>query len=119
MQVPTEYHGREQSYLKHLVLREYLSQWAHKLGSTARRGIARLWYVDTFAGPWKQRHPELRDTSFAIGLEELEAAARTWRDRGLAVELSAVFIEKDKNAYAELQDFLNARGNSVATHPFH
>lgn len=116
MQVPSEYQGREQSYLKHLVLKEYLGQWAHKLGSTARQGgSTRLWYVDAFAGPWKQRHPELRDTSFAIGLEALESAAVTWKGRGYLVELSAVCVEKDASAYAELEAFLTARSGAVAT----
>lgn len=115
MQVPSEYHGREQSYLKHLVLKEYLGQWAHKLGSTARQsGSTHLWYVDAFAGPWKQRHLELRDTSFAIGLEALEAAAITWQGRGYSVELSAVCVEKDPDAYAELESFLTKRCGRVA-----
>lgn len=119
MQVPSEYHGREQSYLKHLVLSEYLSQWAHKLGSTAKSGrTTRLWYVDTFAGPWLNRHPELRDTSFAIGLKELERAAQTWQARGYRVELGAIFIEKDRDAFAQLQQFLATESKTVATHAF-
>jgi three-Cys-motif partner protein len=119
MEVPSEYHGREQSYLKHLVLKEYLGQWAHKLGSTAKdRGSTRLWYVDTFAGPWNQRHPELRDTSFAIGLHELEAAARTWQGRGCKVEVSAIFVEKDKCAFAELRQYLDAQNSTISTYAF-
>lgn len=113
--IPAEYHGREQSYLKHLVLEKYLDQWAHKLGSTARYDTTRLWYVDTFAGPWNQRTSELRDTSFAIGLNALESAARTWRERGLTLEICALFVEKDESAYAELERYLSARQSDVKT----
>jgi hypothetical protein len=42
MQVPAEYQGREQSYLKHRVLEKYLLAWGHKLGSRAQRRHVRL-----------------------------------------------------------------------------
>jgi len=47
MDVPAEYAGREQTYLKHRVLAEYLVAWGIKLGSLARRRPeTRLWFVD-------------------------------------------------------------------------
>ena len=119
MEVPPEYHGREQSFLKHRLLIEYLRAWAHKMGSRGRSGTKRLWYVDVFAGPWSSSDAELRDTSIHIGLQALEEAAQTWRDLGdVDVELGAVFVEKDTRAFARLQEYLRQRQGLVETHPF-
>ena len=64
MAIPVEYQGREQSYLKHRFLKDYLDAWGHKLGKTKRK----LWYVDCFAGPWGSKSPDLTDTSIATAL---------------------------------------------------
>lgn len=119
MQVPDEYKGREQSLLKHRVLHEYLLGWGHKLGSVAQRRRVRLCYVDGFAGPWKSKSESLDDTSIAIGLRALEAAAATWRDRGAQIEVDAAFVEKDPTAFAELDRFLKARHGTVRTAAHH
>ena len=110
MQVPEQYQGREQSYLKHRVLKEYLLAWGHKLGSAAqKRGRVRLCYVDGFAGPWQAKDADLADTSIAIGLEALETAAATWRDHGYPIDVDAYFVEKDPRAFASLECFLKKR----------
>lgn len=83
MTVPSEYHGREQSFLKHRVLQQYLQRWGKKLGSLSRTRLVRLWYVDCFAGPWRNKSASLEDTSIEIGLRALEEAATTWRAAGL------------------------------------
>jgi three-Cys-motif partner protein len=119
VQVPEEYKGREQSLLKHRVLEEYLLGWGHKLGSVSRRGRTRLCYVDGFAGPWKSKSEGLADTSIAIGLHALEAAAATWRERGTEIDVEAAFVEKDPAAFAELQRFLAARAGVVRTTAHH
>jgi len=117
--VPPEYQGREQSYLKHRVLNEYLVSWGHKLGSAGRqRGRTKLWYVDTFAGPWDERQPDLADTSIAIGLGALETAAATWKERGHVVEVAALFVEKKAEAFAKLEKYLAERNGTVATRAF-
>ena len=119
MDIPSEYYGREQSFLKHRFLTEYLRAWAHKLGSRARSGTQRLWYVDVFAGPWSSADAELRDTSIYIGLQALEEAAQTWRDtKDVNIEVGAVFVEKDRRAFARLQEFLCQHQGVVETHPF-
>jgi three-Cys-motif partner protein len=119
VQVPEEYKGREQSLLKHSVLREYLLGWGHKLGSTAQRRHVRLCYVDGFAGPWNSKNENFDDTSIAIGLRALEAAAKTWSDRGAKIKVEAAFVEKDPTAFAELDRFLNARTGLVRTMVYH
>lgn len=118
MVVPTEYHGREQSFLKHRVLREYLVAWAHKLGSIARRRKTRLWFVDCFAGPWQSKDQELADTSISIGLRALEDAAASWQRMGFSIDVSAIFVEPDPDAYQRLRSFLSQRAGNVETFPF-
>src|SRR3954469_18305836 len=114
--IPAEYRGREQTYLKHRVLSEYLRPWAQKIASTARatRGSRRLWYVDCFAGPWQSEHSNLDDTSVAIGLRALEEALAVWStERGHAVEAHALFVEREVESRQQLQRFLEARTSSV------
>lgn len=118
MQVPAPYQGREQSYLKHRVLEEYLLSWGHKLGSLAQRRRVRLCYVDGFAGPWQAQDGALADTSIVIGLEALEAAATTWRAKGHPIDVDAYFVEKDPHAFANLERLLKGRTGLVRTHAF-
>jgi len=119
MEVPTEYHGREQSFLKHRVLKEYLLRWGRKLGSLSRRGPLRLWYVDCFAGPWSSRSPSLEDTSIHIGVHALAEAAATWRTAGHDIEVNAVFVEANRNAFETLRDHLASLGGPVKTYALH
>ncbi|OJH34389.1 three-Cys-motif partner protein TcmP [Cystobacter ferrugineus] len=110
MMIPREYKGREQTYLKHRVLSEYLASWAQKIASTVRQGQSvKLWYVDCFAGPWQARDEALDDTSVAIGLNVLEQTAETWRKKGFRIELAAIFVEKDKKSFSHLVEFLDGR----------
>jgi three-Cys-motif partner protein len=117
MEMPSEYVGREHTWLKHRVLQLYLEGWAHKLGSGARTRSVRLWYVDCFAGPWRAQNEDLRDTSIHIGLEALESAARTWTKAGTTIELGAIFVEENPDAFAALRDFLRQRSGPVEVHP--
>ena len=117
--IPPEYVDREQSYLKHLVLDEYLDAWSHKLGSAARYGRTKLWYVDTFAGPWEERHPQLQDTSFAIALTALRVAAQTWKTRGFDVDVSAIFVEKNHASFCKLRDYVTTQCGVVSTRALH
>ncbi len=119
MQVPPEYQGREQSFLKHRVLHEYLLGWGHKLGSLARRRRVRLCYVDGFAGPWKAKSAALEDTSIAIGLDALEDAVKTWTEQGAQFDVEAAFVEKDDTAFGELEKYLEGRSGAVRTFARH
>lgn len=111
MVVPPEYYGREQSYLKHRMLTEYLRAWAHKLSSLSQRrpGGLRIWYVDCFAGPWQARGVALQDTSIYIGLEALLEACSTWSGKGAQVQVGALFVEKDDSAFEQLKQYLAQR----------
>ena len=114
--IPAAYADRVQTYLKHRVLGEYLRTWAHKLGSTARFGTRRLWYIDCFAGLWRSQDADGADTSAEIGLRALEEAIDTWRgQRGAALEGSAVFVEADPGRAARLREMLEKRAGRVTT----
>lgn len=115
--VPLEYQGREQSYLKHRVLREYMRGWGMKLGSVARKRSVRLCYVDAFAGPWSADTDDLSDTSIAIGLDALELANAEWSKAGARISVDAMFVEKDPKAFERLERYLAARGGVVKTTP--
>lgn len=115
MAIRKEYEGREQTYLKHRVLQEYLRPWAHKLGSGARFKRTKLWYVDCFAGPWNAADDELSDTSVAIGLNELRTAAATYQQGGHKLELGAIFVEKNEKSFAALSKYLAKHAEGVDT----
>ncbi len=111
--IPQEYEGREQTYLKHRVLDEYLVAWAMKRGSRGRFESVRLWYVDCFAGPWRAQDEGLSDTSVCIGLTALETAAERWRKDGADVTVSAIFVEKNAGAFERLREYLGGRRGRV------
>lgn len=116
MAMPVEYEGREQSYLKHRVLEQYLTAWAQKLGSVARYKDVKLVYVDCFAGPWQSRDQDLRDTSVFIGLNALSTAVSTWKG---GVKPKAVFVERDQEAFSRLQAHLATRPTDIETVAIH
>ncbi len=96
------YFGREQTLVKHFILRRYLGRFAHIVA----KGFDSITYVDCFAGPWQPRSNELTDTSFSIAIEELKKAQQTWQEiNGRRVAIRCFFIEKDPAAYARLKAF--------------
>lgn len=95
------YRDREQTQVKHFILRKYLERFAHIVGSFADA----ITYVDCFSGPWNVRSQELMDSSFAIALQELRKARDTLRSRGRDLALRCFFLEKDISAYARLKEF--------------
>jgi len=93
------YQGREQAYVKHFLLSEYLESWAHKVASTWEE----VAYVDGFSGPWQHSGEAFEDTSFGIALRALTTAKVSWKSQGKTVKMSAFLVEKDSGAYASLQ----------------
>jgi three-Cys-motif partner protein len=95
------YERREQTRVKHYILQRYLERFA--------RIVGHYWdsitYVDGFAGPWNVRSPELKDSSFAIALEELRKASDTLADKGKTLRLRCFFLEENREAFEQLQSF--------------
>ena len=96
----TDYAGREQSYVKHVFLENYLEALAHKIAST----YSHIVYVDGFAGPWQSANERFEDTSFGIALDSLRQAKESWKQIGRNVRMSAHLVERDAAAYARLAE---------------
>jgi three-Cys-motif partner protein len=93
-----DYAGREQSYVKHVLLESYLEKLVHKIASR----YDQVAYVDGFAGPWLSANERFEDTSFGIALNALRSAKATWKQYGRDVRMSAFLVERDKTAYSRL-----------------
>ncbi len=95
------YHGREQSQVKHLILKRYLEQFAFIIGSWSDS----ITYIDCFSGPWESRSPRYEDTSFVIAIGELRKAREKLAVNRRQLELRCCFIEEDKAAFEDLSEF--------------
>jgi three-Cys-motif partner protein len=93
-----DYFGREQSYVKHILLDRYLEALAYKTASA----FPHIVYVDGFAGPWQSSNERNEDTSFGIALGALRRAKEAWKKHGRNVRMSAFLVERDATAYAKL-----------------
>jgi three-Cys-motif partner protein len=95
-----DYVDREPAYVKHVFLERYLEVLFHKTGHTYNQVV----YVDGFAGPWQSTDEAFGDTSFGIALSALrKAKASLKQQRGRNVKMTALLVEKDKDAYARLE----------------
>ena len=96
------YTGREQTFVKHFILRNYLERFAIIVGSRWRT----LTYVDCFSGPWEVKSDKFEDSSFAIALDQLRKAREVHRERtGRTLRLRCFFLEKTPSAYKRLKHF--------------
>ena len=102
--VDVAYYGREQTAVKHQMLRKYLGPAARIIGSFADCFV----YVDCCSGPWNTATDDLSDTSFSIACEGLRAAREFLRSRNRTVEFRCLFIEEEALASARLQQFCDS-----------
>jgi three-Cys-motif partner protein len=99
------YAGREQTLVKHFILRKYLERFAYIVGSHWDV----LTYVDCFSGPWNARSDTFEDSSFAIALKELRNAKDALAKKtGRKVQLRCFFLEKNPAAHAKLAEFADS-----------
>ncbi|MCG3149630.1 MAG: hypothetical protein PCFJNLEI_03095 [Verrucomicrobiae bacterium] len=97
-----DYAGREQAYIKHCLLQEYLPDWGYKIGSSWDT----LAYVDGFAGPWKVKRDDCADSSFGVAFEALRKCYMGHRDKwNRKVKFRCIMVEKDSKAFARLEKF--------------
>lgn len=94
-----DYKGREQAYVKHVLLERYLEALVHKTASV----YPHIVYVDGFAGPWQSANEHHEDTSFGIALRTLRTAKAAWKGNGRDVKMTAILIEKSPSAFKELE----------------
>ncbi len=97
---PELYEGREQTYVKHFVLENYLEKLAYKIGWTG----ATLNYIDGFAGPWQCKGENLEDTSPHIAVRVLRSVREQLKllQRPELV-VRAMFVEKELGKFNELK----------------
>ncbi len=108
MTEPNLYVAREQTLVKHFILQKYLERFAHIVGGFADA----LTYVDCFSGPWNVRSQELKDSSFAIALNELRKARQTLAARGRTLKLRCFFLEKEPEPYSKLKQFADQQNDA-------
>jgi len=97
------YVGREQAYVKHHFLADYVERLVFKVASSYKEVV----YIDGFSGPWKDQGDRFEDTSFGIALQALRKAKAEWkRIRGVDVNMTALLVERDPDAYRRLQEVL-------------
>lgn len=98
----SHYNQREQAYVKHCLLEEYLPDWAYKVGAKWDS----LVYVDGFAGPWQTKHPDYADSSFGIAVDALRRCQTGLRaGRGRDLQMESILVDHDKDAFAHLETF--------------
>ena len=107
---PEEYFGRELAYLKHELLKAYLGKLFPIIGMSASRlRISEICYVDCFAGPWSTEKDDLADTSIGVSLSSFEKWKKELDRHGAKVRFRALYVEKDDEAFARLEGFLEKR----------
>jgi three-Cys-motif partner protein len=107
------YTRREQTLVKHIILKHCLERFAIIVGSH----WPTLTYIDCFSGPWKVKSEKFEDSSFAIALEQLRKARDVHKKlTGKKLTLRCFFLEKNPSAYTKLKQFADqADGAEIDT----
>jgi three-Cys-motif partner protein len=103
MIVPESYRNREQTYIKHQLLKTYLERLFMIIGQ--HQSVIR--YVDCFSGPWNEQDENLQDTSIGICLDIMRKCRDGLARTGKSVRFQALFIEKDKRPFERLEAYLS------------
>jgi three-Cys-motif partner protein len=116
--IPDAYIGREQAYIKHKLLENYLQKLFLIIGTS--RGVntaIELCYVDCFAGPWGDDSEAMDSTSIAISLRVLQDCQQALSKLGHKSTIKALYVEKDAKAFDRLNAYLaNATPPEVTSH---
>ena len=95
------YDGREQTLVKHFMLRTYLLRLALIVGPWSKA----INYIDCLSGPWNVRGENYEDSSFGIATTELRKVRKKLAERSMNLGLRCFFLEQDPSAYAKLETF--------------
>lgn len=109
--IPLEYEGREQAYVKHRLLESYL----YKLFMIVGQHHDQISYIDCLAGPWTEGSDKLEGTSIYISLQIMSKCAESLKRMNRNIKFRALYIEKDRDAYARLESFLASEASGVET----
>ena len=99
-----QYRGREQSFIKHEFLTQYLQAAAFK---TLQRRSRTFNFVDAFAGPWEVSDTEdLSDTSFSQAVQTLEGVRiHLARMKGSGLRIRFFLCERRQQAVTDLRRY--------------
>jgi len=116
MEIPQDYKGKEQAFIKHRLLEAYIQRLFMIIGQHENR----IRYVDCFAGPWEAESDNLKDTSIAISLNIMKGCHESLKKHGRNVQFKALFIEKNRGSHKTLNSFLDrASTNEVYAESLH
>lgn len=105
MEISDAYRSREHAFIKHKILELYLERLFMIVGRTNDELI----YIDCFSGPWLSDDSEIKDTSICISLSAMANCKKNLdKIRNYPVTCRALFIEKDEQAFQELENYLNS-----------
>ena len=98
------YKGREQSYIKHFFLTQYLEMAAFK---TLQRSSPTFNFVDAFAGPWRVADDsDYSDASFDQALNTLEGVRVSLARKGLSgLKVRFCFCERNLQSAENLRRY--------------
>ncbi len=109
---PREYYkGKEQTYVKHFFLKQYLETVAFHIGYHHQEFV----YVDCFSGPWQPADEALGDTSIRIALDKLNYVRKGLAEQGRYPNIRAIFVEKDPASFRTLRATLDQHRGAVKT----
>src|SRR5262249_12892229 len=104
------YRGREQTYLKHFLLENYLERVAYHIGYYQPQFV----YVDGFSGPWRASdEATFEDTSFMIAIKKLQEVHRGLSESGKKPKVRCLFVERDPQSFQALSKAIDGIGGPV------
>src|SRR5690349_3431483 len=98
----SKYKGRQQAYIKHMLLETYL----YKLFMIIGQRQPTINFVDCFAGPWKDSTEDMSDTSIGRSLQTMKNCSESLQKMGHPIKFRALYVEKDASAYKRLKGYL-------------
>ncbi|MCP4083421.1 MAG: three-Cys-motif partner protein TcmP [Planctomycetaceae bacterium] len=102
------YRGREQSYIKHQFLTQYLQAAAYK---TLQGRSPFFNFVDAFAGPWQVSDKNFSDASFDQALRILETVRADLGRSGITgLKIRFCFCERRADAVERLRQYAASHG---------
>ena len=103
------YKGREQSYIKHQFLTQYLEAAAYKILQSRSTAFN---FVDAFAGPWRISQEDYSDASFDQAIRTLEGVRISLDRPGVnGPKMRFCFCEQRPEAVSELREYANQKPN--------
>jgi three-Cys-motif partner protein len=105
---PKDYQGREQAFVKHTVLDDYVQMLALKVGQF-QPGTT-LNYVDGFSGPYDHgvALSSEKPTSPYVALTTLKGVRDQLRERGIELNVRGLFVEAKHDSFLRLEQLCGA-----------